>query len=139
MKIFRKAGNKLNYKLAAGIFVGLLLLATISPGLVTELTPTIQSTNVSTSAYTNSYEYTVYPTQTETEYARYEPITVCDYSFAKKSSANGSQSSLRNYENRNGSPQISGPVPILPNFPHKDINSAYLLIDIPPPSSHIRL
>lgn len=139
MKIFGGPKNKLNYRVTAGIFIGLLLLATISPGLATELSPTIQSADARTTAYSNSDDYTVYPTQTETDYARYESISVFDYSFAKKSSANHSQSSCRSYENRNGSPQISNPAPILPNFPHKDINSAYLLMDIPPPSSNIRL
>jgi hypothetical protein len=137
MEWFHYINNNKNRRVAAGLLVVLMFLAAISPGFIPHISPASNSTELSLTSSTNSYDFIIYPSQPKADLLPYHLKSALESSYTKRASINDTQAIFQNYAIRNHLPKLLGPEPVFSNSFHKNIIFFTLSADIPPPFSNI--
>jgi hypothetical protein len=131
--MFDNLMNKLRFRVAAGLFIALLLWMSVFPGFTLEQNSKINSASSGLSSLAYSCEYVACLLQSSADFSPYGSKSLSGYSYTKRIPITEGPLFCQKSEIGNNPTGLLGPVLNSSNSLYKDLNIFYLTTDIPPP------
>jgi hypothetical protein len=137
MHLFNYPNNKSKGLAVVVTLIGLLLIFTFLPGIPKDTKHADPPTHTDLSASASSYDFNVFAIQPEADYSSWISEYGNDHSYTKVAPSNDAKASIQTQKVITGLNQFSTYAGSGGNISGKGLDLAYLLVDIPPPTSII--